>query len=144
MSQLFTPITVRGITVRNRAWVSPMCQYSSDDGMPNDWHLVHLGARATGGAGLVFTEAAAVTAQGRISPRDAGIWNDEQAAGWQRVTTFVRAQGAASGVQLAHAGRKASTVVPWLGRGAVEPGTAGGRPWRPRRWGMRTGRRPRN
>jgi 2,4-dienoyl-CoA reductase-like NADH-dependent reductase (Old Yellow Enzyme family) len=125
MSRLFTPMTVRGITVRNRVWVSPMCQYSSDDGMPNDWHLVHLGARATGGAGLVFTEAAAVTAQGRISPRDAGIWNDEQAAGWQRITTFVRAQGAASGVQLAHAGRKASTRVPWLGRGAVEPGDGG-------------------
>jgi len=125
MGHLFTPLTVRGATVRNRVWVSPMCQYSSDDGMPNDWHLVHLGARATGGAGLVFTEAAAVTSQGRISPRDAGIWNDEQAEGWQRISSFVRAQGAVSGVQLAHAGRKASTRVPWLGRGAVAPAEGG-------------------
>src|SRR5664279_5516669 len=102
-----------------------MCQYSSVDGMPNDWHLVHLGARATGGAGLVFTEASAVTAQGRISPQDAGIWNDDQAAWWERITSFVHAQGAATGMQLAHAGRKASTRAPWLGRGAVDPADGG-------------------
>jgi 2,4-dienoyl-CoA reductase-like NADH-dependent reductase (Old Yellow Enzyme family) len=88
MSQLFTPLTLRGTTVKNRVWVSPMCQYSSEDGMPNDWHLVHLGARATGGAGLVFTEASAVTAQGRISPQDAGIWNDDQAARRLSVTDW--------------------------------------------------------
>jgi 2,4-dienoyl-CoA reductase-like NADH-dependent reductase (Old Yellow Enzyme family) len=125
MGQLFTPLTLRGTTFRNRVWVSPMCQYSSTEGMPDDWHLVHLGARATGGAGLVLTEATAVTAEGRISPRDAGIWNDEQADAWSRVTSFVRAQGAVPGVQLAHAGRKASTQVPWLGRSSVDPADGG-------------------
>jgi 2,4-dienoyl-CoA reductase-like NADH-dependent reductase (Old Yellow Enzyme family) len=128
VSKLFTPVTVRDLTVRNRVWVSPMCQYSSVDGLPDDWHLVHLGQFATGGAGLVMTEAAAVVPEGRISPRDAGIWNDEQAAAWRRVTDFVHAHGAAAGVQLAHAGRKASTRPPWQGRGPV-PGSEGG--WQP-------------
>ncbi|HEX3648741.1 MAG TPA: oxidoreductase, partial [Pseudonocardiaceae bacterium] len=128
MSKLFTPVTVRDLTVRNRVWVSPMCQYSSVDGMPNDWHLMHLGQFAAGGAGLVMTEASAVVPEGRISPRDAGIWNDEQAAAWRRVTDFVHSQGAATCVQLAHAGRKASTRPPWLGRGPVVAGDGG---WQP-------------
>jgi 2,4-dienoyl-CoA reductase-like NADH-dependent reductase (Old Yellow Enzyme family) len=102
-----------------------MCQYSATDGMPDDWHLVHLGARATGGAGLVFSEATAVSPEGRISPRDTGIWTDEQADAWSRVTSFVRGRGAVPGIQLGHAGRKASTQVPWLGRSSVDPSDGG-------------------
>ncbi len=126
MSRLFSPLTLRGTTFRNRVFVSPMCQYSSVDGMPGDWHLVHLGARAVGGAGLVLTEAAAVSPEGRISPEDAGIWNDEQAAAWGGVTAFVKAQGAVPGIQLAHAGRKASTFRPWGGRSGSVPLDEGG------------------
>lgn len=113
--KLFEPITLRSLTVRNRAWLAPMCQYSCEnkDGMPNDWHLVHLGARAQGGFGLILTEAAAVTPTGRISPQDVGIWNDRQVQGWSRITDFVRSQGAAIAVQLAHAGRKASSYRPF-------------------------------
>jgi 2,4-dienoyl-CoA reductase-like NADH-dependent reductase (Old Yellow Enzyme family) len=125
VSRLFSPLTLRGTTFRNRAWVASMCQYTSVDGMPTDWHLVHLGARATGGAGLVLTEATAVTPEGRISPGDAGIWNDEQAAAYERITAFVRSQGAVPGIQLAHAGRKASTQRPWEGHGYVEPADGG-------------------
>jgi len=128
MSRLFEPLTLRGATAKNRLWVSPMCQYSSTDGMPDDWHLVHLGARAVGGAGLVLTEAAAVSPEGRITPQDAGIWNDAQAAAWARIVTFVQAQGALAGVQLAHAGRKASAKRPWEGRGFTAPGAGG---WEP-------------
>jgi 2,4-dienoyl-CoA reductase-like NADH-dependent reductase (Old Yellow Enzyme family) len=127
VSKLLAPVTVRGLTVRNRIWVSPMCQYSSTDGLPNDWHLMHLGQFAAGGAGLVMTEASAVVPEGRISPQDAGIWNDEQATAWRRVTDFVHAQGAATGMQLAHAGRKASTRRPWDGGGTV-PAEDGGWP----------------
>lgn len=112
---LFSPLQLGDLTLRNRIVVSPMCEYSSVDGAPNDWHLVHLGSRAVGGAGLVFTEASAVSSEGRISPADAGIWNDTQASAWKRITDFIHSQGAASGVQLAHAGRKASTDVPWDG-----------------------------
>ncbi len=112
---LFDPFQQRSLCLRNRIAVSPMCQYSAPDGVPTDWHLVHLGSRAVGGAAVVFTEAAAVSAPGRISPDDAGIWNDAQADGWRRITAFVRDQGAAPGIQLAHAGRKASTAAPWLG-----------------------------
>src|SRR5262249_5719359 len=119
VSRLFSSLTLRGTTFRNRAWVSPMCQYSSVDGRPIDWHLVHLGAFAQGGAGLVMTEATAVGPEGRISPQDAGIWNDEQAADYERITAFIRSQGAVPGIQLAHAGRKASTRAPWRGRGYV-------------------------
>ena len=126
MSLLFSPLTLRGTTFRNRAWVSPMCQYSSTDGLPDDWQLVHLGARAVGGAGLVLTEAAAVSPEGRISPQDAGIWTDEQAERWERVTRFVRAQGAAVGVQLAHAGRKGSTYRPWDDASGTVPVEEGG------------------
>jgi 2,4-dienoyl-CoA reductase-like NADH-dependent reductase (Old Yellow Enzyme family) len=119
VSRLFEPLTLRGTTIPNRAWVSPMCQYSSHEGRPTDWHLVHLGALARGGAGLVMTEATAVTAEGRISPQDAGIWTDQQADDYRRITDFVHGQGATTGIQLAHAGRKASTRAPWLGRGHV-------------------------
>jgi 2,4-dienoyl-CoA reductase-like NADH-dependent reductase (Old Yellow Enzyme family) len=125
VSRLFEPLTLRGTTIRNRVWVSPMCQYSSHDGRPSDWHLVHLGAFAQGGAGLVMSEATAVTPEGRISPQDAGIWNDEQAADYRRITDFVKSQGATPGIQLAHAGRKASTRRPWEGRGYV-PESEGG------------------
>ena len=119
MSRLFEPQTLRGATARNRIWVAPMCQYSAAEGMPHDWHLVHLGARAVGGAGVVLTEATAVSPEGRISPQDTGIWNDEQAAVWARIAAFVQGQGALAGIQLAHAGRKASTRRPWEGRGVV-------------------------
>jgi 2,4-dienoyl-CoA reductase-like NADH-dependent reductase (Old Yellow Enzyme family) len=125
VSNLFDPLVLRGTTIRNRVWVSPMCQYSSSDGRPSDWHLVHLGAFAQGGAGLVMSEATAVTPEGRISPQDAGIWNDDQAADYRRITDFVRSQGATPGIQLAHAGRKASTRAPWLGRGYVPRGEGG-------------------
>jgi 2,4-dienoyl-CoA reductase-like NADH-dependent reductase (Old Yellow Enzyme family) len=119
MSELFTPITLRRTTVRNRVWVAPMCQYSAVDGVPNDWHLVHLGSFARGGAGLVLTEATAVLPEGRISPEDTGLWNDEQQRAWSRIVDFVHGQGATAGIQLAHAGRKASTFSPFTGRGSV-------------------------
>ena len=119
---LFEPFTLRGVTLRNRIGVSPMCQYSSTDGFANDWHLVHLGARAVGGAGLVIAEATAVTPEGRISPRDLGIWRDEHVEMLGRITRFVREQGAVPGVQLAHAGRKASVEVPWRGGAPLPPG----------------------
>ena len=125
MSLLFQPLTLRGTTFRNRAWVSSMCQYSSTDGFPTDWHLVHLGSFARGGAGLVMTEATAVTPEGRISPQDAGIWNDEQAAAYERIAAFIKAQGAVAGIQLAHAGRKASTQRPWDGSGSVAEADGG-------------------
>ncbi|MGH2448268.1 MAG: NADH:flavin oxidoreductase/NADH oxidase [Chloroflexota bacterium] len=117
---LLEPITLGALHLRNRIVVSPMCQYSSPNGVPTDWHLVHLGSRAVGGAGLVFTEAAAVSPEGRISPDDAGIWNDTQAVAWSRIAAFIRGQGAAAGTQLAHAGRKASTQLPWRGVGPVD------------------------
>ena len=128
MPLLFEPLTLRGVTLRNRIAVSPMCQYSATDGLPDSWHLVHLGARAVGGAALVLTEAAAVSPQGRITPQDAGIWSDEQAAAWLPITTFVKAQGAAVGIQLAHAGRKASTFRPWGERHGSVPVADGGWP----------------
>jgi 2,4-dienoyl-CoA reductase-like NADH-dependent reductase (Old Yellow Enzyme family) len=122
MPHLFDPLAIRGLTLRNRIIVSPMCQYSSNEGFVNDWHFVHLASRAVGGAGLVFTEAAAVTPEGRISPDDLGIWHDVHAAPFERIARFVKGEGAAFGIQLAHAGRKASTKRPWDGQGAVEEG----------------------
>ncbi len=116
---LFTPLTLAGVTFPNRVFVSPMCQYSSEDGFANDWHLVHLGSRAVGGASLVLTEASAVLPEGRISPQDLGIWKDEHIPNLQRIVRFLHAQGARAGMQLAHAGRKASTAAPWLGQAAV-------------------------
>src|SRR5690242_17827172 len=106
MPDLFSPLTFRGVTLRNRIGVSPMCQYSSTDGFANDWHLVHLGSRAVGGAALVITEAAAVEARGRISPQDLGIWSDEHVEPLARITRFIAEHGAVPGIQLAHAGRK--------------------------------------
>jgi 2,4-dienoyl-CoA reductase-like NADH-dependent reductase (Old Yellow Enzyme family) len=126
MSALFDPLTLRGITVRNRIAVSPMCQYSSEDGFASDWHLVHLGSRAVGGAGIVFTEAAAVEPRGRISQLDLGIWKDEHIEMLARVNRFVEAQGAYAALQLAHAGRKGSVGPPWdRTRGWVEPKDGG-------------------
>lgn len=112
---LFTPLTLRSITLPNRIGVSPMCQYSSQDGFANDWHLVHLGSRAVGGAGLVIVEASAVTPEGRITPADMGIWKDEHIPGLARIATFLHAQGSHAGIQLAHAGRKASMSSPFKG-----------------------------
>ena len=128
MSALFSPLTLRGVTLRNRVVVSPMCEYSSADGFANDWHVVHLGSRAVGGAALVLTEAIAVTAEGRISPQDLGIWKDEHVPQLERIAAFVQSQGAHFGTQLAHAGRKGSTRRPWEGTGAV-PADQGG--WTP-------------
>jgi len=125
VSQLFSPLSLRGATVRNRVGVSPMCQYSSEDGFASDWHLVHLGQFAVGGAGLVFTEATAVMPEGRISPQDLGIWDDAHVPMLQRITRFIEAQGAVPGMQLAHAGRKASTQRPWDGSGLVPPDAGG-------------------
>src|SRR5262250_702930 len=117
---LFDPFSLRGLTLRNRIGVSPMCQYSSDDGFANDWHLVHLGQLATGGAALVLTEATSVLPEGRISPQDLGLWKDEHVEVLARIGRFVRAHGAVFGSQLAHAGRKASTVRPWEGGGPLD------------------------
>lgn len=116
---LLSPLTLRGLTLRNRIAMSPMCQYSAVEGRASDWHLVHLGSRAVGGAALVLAEATAVEARGRISPVDLGLWEDGQIEPLARVVRFVEAQGAAAGVQLAHAGRKASTRPPWEGGGAL-------------------------
>ena len=126
MSALFSPLRLRDLTLKNRIVMSPMCQYSCVDGVANDWHLMHLGARAAGGVGLVIVEATGVSPEGRISPADMGLWNQEQAQALARITRFVKAQGAHVGVQLAHAGRKASTVPPWEGHRAA---TVGG--WEP-------------
>jgi 2,4-dienoyl-CoA reductase-like NADH-dependent reductase (Old Yellow Enzyme family) len=124
---LFEPLSIRRITFPNRIFVSPMCEYSSDDGFANDWHLVHLGGRAVGGAGLVFTEATAVTPEGRISPQDLGLWKDDHIPMLARIVRFLHEQGSVAGMQLAHAGRKASTYRPWSGHGKVDEGEGG---WR--------------
>ena len=124
-AQLFEPIVLRGLKVPHRLWVSPMCQYSAVDGVAQDWHLAHLGSFAIGRAGLIITEATAVNAIGRISPRDVGIWTDEQAQAWSRIAHFSHSQGVPMGIQLAHAGRKASTASPYEGRGPVHPDDGG-------------------
>ena len=129
MSLLFQPLTLRQLTLPNRIAVSPMCQYSAREGLANDWHLVHLGSRAVGGAGLVIVEATAVVSGGRISPEDLGLWSDEQVEPLRRITRFIEQQGAFAGIQLAHAGRKASTWAPWLRRRGSVPLAAGG--WTP-------------
>ncbi|WP_028008468.1 NADH:flavin oxidoreductase/NADH oxidase [Solimonas flava] len=125
---LFSPLSQRSLTLRNRIVVSPMCQYSADEGVPNQWHFVHLGSRAVGGAALVISEATAVEARGRISPADTGLWNEAQAQAWAPITHFIREAGAVAGVQLAHAGRKASVAAPWHGGAPVAPADGG---WRP-------------
>ncbi|MUM19592.1 NADH:flavin oxidoreductase/NADH oxidase [Mycobacterium sp. CBMA271] len=126
MSLLFEPYRLRGITIPNRIWMSPMCQYSAAPngpltGTPNDWHRTHLISRAIGGSGLVFTEATAVNAEGRLSPYDTGLWNDTQEHAWTRVVESIRSLGAVPAVQLGHAGRKASTVAPWDGHRSLDP-----------------------
>lgn len=128
MPHLLEPLTLRSVTLPNRVGVSPMCEYSSEDGFANDWHLVHLGSRAVGGAGLVMTEATAVEARGRITVRDLGLWKDDHIEFLSRIVRFLEGRGAVPGVQLAHAGRKASTRVPWEGGAGVQI-TAGG--WEP-------------
>ena len=128
MPHLFDPLTLRGLTLAHRALVSPMCQYSSTDGFANDWHLVHLGSRAVGGAALVFTEATAVTAEGRISPEDLGIWRDDHVAPLERIVQFIHGQRSAAGMQIAHAGRKGSTAAPWNGGLGVAAASGG---WQP-------------
>lgn len=125
---LFKSLKIRDVVLRNRIVVSPMCQYSSEDGFADDWHMVHLGSRAVGGAGLVFTEATSVEGRGRISPQDLGIWKDEHVAALSRITKFIHAQGCVAGIQLAHGGRKASTARPWEGHAPLDE-TKGG--WRP-------------
>ena len=125
MAHLFDPLTIRDLTLANRVVVSPMCEYSSTDGLANDWHFVHLGSRAVGGAGLVLTEATAVLPEGRISPQDLGIWSDKHVEPLARVVRFIHEQGSVAGMQLAHAGRKASTYRPWEGNSAV-PESEGG------------------
>ena len=128
MPHLFSELRLRDLTLPNRIGVSPMCQYSCTDGYASDWHFAHLAARAVGGAGLIFTEAAAVTAEGMISPQDLGVWSEKHFEPLERIARFIDAQGAIAGIQLAHAGRKASVYRPWSGRGAV-PEAQGG--WKP-------------
>jgi 2,4-dienoyl-CoA reductase-like NADH-dependent reductase (Old Yellow Enzyme family) len=127
-AHLFSPLEIREVRFRNRIGVSPMCEYSSVDGFANDWHFVHLGSRAVGGAAMVITEASAVLAEGRISPQDLGIWKDDHIPILSRIFRFIEEQGAVPGIQLAHAGRKASTAVPWDGGGALDESAQG---WRP-------------
>lgn len=122
---LFDSLKIRDVVLRNRIVVSPMCQYSAEDGFANDWHLVHLGSRAVGGAGLVFTEATAVEPRGRISPYDLGLWKDEHIGVFERIVKFIHAQGAVAGVQLAHSGRKGSTARPWEGHAPVDESKGG-------------------
>ncbi len=131
MAHLFEPLTVRGVTLRNRIGVSPMCQYSSVDGFATDWHLVHLGSRAVGGAALVVLEATAVEARGRISPQDLGIWSDAHVERLSTIAAFLRHHGAVPGIQLAHAGRKASRRRPWEPEGAVTDADGGWEPVAP-------------
>ncbi|NRD72192.1 NADH:flavin oxidoreductase/NADH oxidase [Shewanella sp. VB17] len=128
---LFSPFKLGNVTLRNRIAVSPMCMYSAKDGMPDDWHLVHLGSRAIGGAGLIFTEATAVSPEGRITRGCTGLWNEQQQSAWSRIVDFLHVQGTVSGIQLAHAGRKASTDLPWLGGRPVSATSGGWTPFAP-------------
>ncbi len=127
MTDLFSPLDLRGVRIANRSWVSPMCQYSAHEGVVGDWHLVHLGSFATGGAGLVLAEATAVSPEGRISVNCPGLWNDEQVTAWRRVTDFAHSQATPIGIQLAHAGRKGSTHAPWAEHPFARVGEGG---WR--------------
>src|ERR1700727_2160247 len=128
---LFDPLQIRDVTLRNRIAVSPMCEYSSLDGFASDWHLVHLGSRAVGGAALVMTEATAVTADGRISPEDLGIWKDDHIDFLARITHFIHDEGAHAGIQLAHSGRKGSTYAPDKGLAGIPKGEGGWTPVAP-------------
>lgn len=124
-SNLFSPIKIRNLEFKNRIVVSPMCEYSAKEGVPNNWHLVHLGSRAVGGAALVIVEATGVSPEGRISPGDLGIWNEKQIEAFSEITLFIKEQNSLPGIQLAHAGRKASTHIPWQGSGAVKESEGG-------------------
>ncbi|MFE6734115.1 NADH:flavin oxidoreductase/NADH oxidase [Microbacterium sp. NPDC057650] len=126
MSLLFSPLTLRSLTLRNRLWVSPMCMYSAVDGVPGDWHHVHLPQFADGGAGLIIAEATAVVPEGRISPHDTGLWNDAQQDAWAPIVRSIHERGAHAGIQLAHAGRKASTWWPWAEQRGSVPAAEGG------------------
>jgi 2,4-dienoyl-CoA reductase-like NADH-dependent reductase (Old Yellow Enzyme family) len=128
---LFTPLKIKDLTFRNRIFVSPMCQYSASEGIPSDWHLVHLGSRAVGGAGLVMAEATAVSPVGRISPADTGLWSSKQVASFNRIAQFIKSQGAVPAIQLAHAGRKASTAEPWKGGKPIRENEGGWEPIAP-------------
>src|SRR5215218_4922973 len=125
MASLFQEFRLKDVVLRNRIAVSPMCQYSSDNGFPNDWHLVHLGSRAVGGAGLVVVEATAVSPEGRISPADSGIYHDAHVEPFAKIAGFLKRHGAVPGIQLAHAGRKASANKPWEGDGHIPTGEGG-------------------
>ena len=125
MSKLFSPIKFKSVELKNRITVSPMCMYSSEEGFSNNWHLVHLGSRAVGGAGLIFTEATAVSPEGRITPNDLGIWKDEHISGLKNIVEFAASQGSVMGIQLAHAGRKASTTKPWEGGTCISQANGG-------------------
>jgi 2,4-dienoyl-CoA reductase-like NADH-dependent reductase (Old Yellow Enzyme family) len=131
MARLFLPLKIKAVEFKNRIFVSPMCQYTCDDGTPNDWHLVHLGSRAVGGAGLVIAEATAVSPEGRISPGDCGIWSEAHVEAFTPIAAFIEAQGAVPGIQIAHAGRKASTDLPWRGGLPLPDGQAGWQPIAP-------------
>ncbi|MFJ7150210.1 NADH:flavin oxidoreductase/NADH oxidase [Streptomyces sp. NPDC100445] len=136
MSTLFQPLTLRGVTIPNRVWMAPMCQYSAEPegpltGAPHDWHFAHYAARATGGTGLIVTEATAVSPEGRITPYDLGLWNDEQVEAFRRITRFLVAQGTVPGIQLAHGGRKSSTDQPWKGGAPLGPQAHGWQPLGP-------------
>jgi len=126
MAHLFSPLTIKNIELKNRLVVSPMCEYSAQDGFANNWHLVHLGSRAVGGVGLIITEATAVAPEGRISYADLGIYKDEHIPTLKEITNFIHEQGSVAGIQLAHAGRKASHEVPWKGNAQIAPGTPNG------------------
>ena len=130
-SKLFTPITIRDVTIRNRLFVSPMCQYSAVEGVPGSWHMTHYGSRAVGGAGLVMVEATAVSPQGRISPEDTGLWTPKQAEAFKPIVAFMAEHGAVPAIQLAHAGRKASTATPWNGGAPLDPNQGGWQTWAP-------------
>ncbi|MEU8827801.1 NADH:flavin oxidoreductase/NADH oxidase [Streptomyces sp. NPDC048636] len=135
MSALFEPVTLRSLTIPNRVWMAPMCQYSAESGegagIPNDWHFAHYGARATGGTGLILVEATAVSPEGRISPGDLGIWNDRQVEAFRRIAGFLKRHGTVPGIQLAHAGRKAATDAPWRGGASLGPEEGGWQPLGP-------------
>lgn len=131
MAKLFEPLKIRGVTLPNRIIVSPMCQYSSTDGFANQWHFVHLASRAVGGAGVVFTEAAAVSPEGRITPQDLGVWSDDHIPELSRIARFIKSQGSVPGMQFAHAGRKASTSRPWEGSTEIKPDAGGWTPLAP-------------
>lgn len=125
VAKLFSPLTIKKATFKNRIVMSPMCQYSATDGFSNDWHLVHLGSRAAGGSGLIISEATAVSPEGRISPGDLGLWSDDHIEGLKRIVSFVHQHGSVAGIQLAHAGRKASTAIPWKGKGQLDENSGG-------------------